>query len=45
MAALALQAFFSPVENPQVVTESLEYRPHVILRGPEWMRVSFSGVR
>jgi hypothetical protein len=28
-----------------VVTESLEYRPHVILRGPERMRVSFSGVR
>ncbi|MER5215289.1 cytochrome P450 [Streptomyces sp. NPDC002838] len=44
-AALALQAFFSRVEDPQVVTESLEYRPHVILRGPERMRVSFSGVR
>ncbi|WP_030861530.1 cytochrome P450 [Streptomyces sp. NRRL S-37] len=44
-AALALQAFFSRVEDPRVVTESLEYRPHVILRGPERMRVSFSGVR
>ncbi|MBD0423403.1 cytochrome P450 [Streptomyces sp. TRM S81-3] len=44
-AALALQAFFSRVEDPQVVQEDLEYRPHVILRGPERMRVSFSRVR
>ncbi|MEU1013064.1 cytochrome P450 [Streptomyces sp. NPDC005890] len=44
-AALALQAFFSRVQDPRVVSESLEYRPHVILRGPERMRVAFSGVR
>ncbi|WP_162833405.1 cytochrome P450 [Streptomyces sp. CB09001] len=44
-AALALQAFFSRVDDPELVVESLEYRPHVILRGPERMEVAFSGVR
>ncbi|MFB6891031.1 cytochrome P450 [Kitasatospora sp. NPDC056327] len=43
-AAVALQAFVSRVRDPQLVEDSLEYRPHVILRGPERMRVAFSGV-
>ncbi|MDX2561401.1 cytochrome P450 [Streptomyces sp. TX20-6-3] len=44
-AVIALQAFVTRVVDPKLVEESLEYRPHVILRGPERMSVSFSGIR
>ncbi|MEU7588367.1 cytochrome P450 [Micromonospora sp. NPDC049230] len=44
-AELAIEAFVTRVVDPRLVEESLEYRPHVILRGPEVMRVSFSAIR
>ena len=44
-AELAVEAFVTRVQDPALVEGSLRYRPHVILRGPEAMRVSFSGIR
>ncbi|MFF5428046.1 MULTISPECIES: cytochrome P450 [unclassified Streptomyces] len=43
-AAVALRTFVDRVRDPELVPESLEYRPHVILRGPERMAVRFSGI-
>jgi cytochrome P450 len=42
-ATIALSAFVSRVTDPELDPDSLRYRPHVNLRGPERMVVGFSG--
>lgn len=44
-ATMAVEAFVTRLVDPQLVADSLEYRPHVILRGPETFQLSFSRIR
>lgn len=43
-ASIALSAFASRIQSPDVDEAALRYRPHVNLRGPEYLPVSFEGV-
>jgi cytochrome P450 len=44
-AGIALSAFADRISDPELDVDSLRYRPHVNLRGPERMVVGFSSVR
>jgi cytochrome P450 len=43
-ASIALSAFANRISDPELDTDSLRYRPHVNLRGPERMVIRFSEV-
>ncbi|HWE91663.1 MAG TPA: cytochrome P450 [Pseudonocardiaceae bacterium] len=43
-ASIALSAFANRVRSPELDEDSLRYRPHVNLRGPERMIVSFDAI-
>ena len=42
-ASIALSAFATRLRDPELDETSLTYRPHVNLRGPDHVRVTFSG--
>ncbi|MBX6765862.1 MAG: cytochrome P450 [Actinomadura rubrobrunea] len=44
-ATVALEKFVTRMVDPQLDADSLQYRPHIILRGPEHMTVMFQGLR
>ncbi|QXJ23396.1 cytochrome P450 [Actinomadura graeca] len=43
-ATIALSAFATAFADPVLVRESLRYRPHIAVRGPDRLQVSFSGI-
>ncbi|MER6615806.1 cytochrome P450 [Streptomyces xantholiticus] len=43
--SIALNAFAQAFVEPRLAAESLRYRPHVAVRGPDRMRVSFKEIR
>jgi cytochrome P450 len=43
--ATVLRAFATRVRSPELDEATLTYRPHVNLRGPDHLRVTFAGIR
>ncbi|UXY30483.1 cytochrome P450 [Streptomyces sp. HUAS TT20] len=43
--AIALNAFAQALVEPRLDEASLRYRPHVAVRGPDHLRITFQGVR